>query len=291
MISLLQLQYFRELAKGDSLSKTAQNLYVSQSTLSASISKMEKELGVQLFNREQNRMYLNEYGTLYLKYIDTALSNIARGEESVRKMHQKRKNLILLTASHSSLWKDMALHFMEQNFPVQVQFKREHLETCQQHLENGSLDFAITGTGDLTSERLESSVICTLRLCLITPPGHPFSLQESVSLKDLEGQPYVDLAEGLSFRQYCDQILEESGVQVNHVFEYEAEARPAIIMGGAGFGITPDHEMMKRPYLGCSFVPIRDENLSRSISLYWLKGREFTPAMERFRQAVLTWIV
>ena len=78
MISLLQLQYFRELAKGDSLSKTAQNLYVSQSTLSASISKMEKELGVQLFNRDRNGMDFNEYGTSSLKDIDTARCKMGR---------------------------------------------------------------------------------------------------------------------------------------------------------------------------------------------------------------------
>ena len=62
MISLLQLQYFLAMAEEGHLTRTAEKLFVSQSTLSSMISKLENELGVELFDRKNNRMILNKYG-------------------------------------------------------------------------------------------------------------------------------------------------------------------------------------------------------------------------------------
>ena len=67
MISLLQLQYFQALAAEQHLTRTAEKLYISQSTLSFTITKLERELGVRLFDRNGGSLRLNECGQKYLQ--------------------------------------------------------------------------------------------------------------------------------------------------------------------------------------------------------------------------------
>lgn len=111
MISLLQLQYFCALANGESLTSTAEKLFVSQSTLSASIIKLEKEVGVTLFDRDKGKIQLNEAGTVYLRHIRAALVEIEQGRKAARRVQDEKDNHIALAASHSSIWRDLSRTF------------------------------------------------------------------------------------------------------------------------------------------------------------------------------------
>ena len=86
MISLLQLQYFLAMAEEGHLTRTAEKLFVSQSTLSSMISKLENELGVELFDRKNNRMILNKCGERYRKHIAVALNEIETGARAIKNL-------------------------------------------------------------------------------------------------------------------------------------------------------------------------------------------------------------
>ena len=67
MVELEQLKQLISFKKYGTLSKAAENLYISQPTLSRSIQKLEKTLGVELFDRKKNKMVLNENGKTVIK--------------------------------------------------------------------------------------------------------------------------------------------------------------------------------------------------------------------------------
>lgn len=290
MISLLQLRYFCALARGQGLTRTAEQLYVSQSTLSAAISKLEKEVGVQLFDREKNRIFLNASGKEYLRHIETALEEIDLAKGSANQTYRQKEKRVALAASHSIIWQDMVQSFKKGHPDVYIQFKTENLETYQQRLLTGDLDFVITGMDDLISGDLDSLEIGSIPLCLCTAPGHPFAKRKSISLQEIGSEPYVDLAEGLSFRRFCDSVFQSANVKVNRVYECESEARPGLIWAGEGVAITPDHEMMRKPYEGLCFIPISDPGMWRRISLYWLQTRKFSPTMLELRDFIAHWL-
>lgn len=64
MIELEQLKQLIAFATYGTLSKAAEELYISQPALSHSIQKLEKTLGVELFDRKKNKMELNQNGKL-----------------------------------------------------------------------------------------------------------------------------------------------------------------------------------------------------------------------------------
>ena len=91
-MEMLQLRYFYESAKNGSFTKTAEKYMVPQTSVSAAIKRLEKELGVNLFHRTSNKIALNEKGQLLrdalediFKKLDEAVQQVA-GEQPDRRV-------------------------------------------------------------------------------------------------------------------------------------------------------------------------------------------------------------
>ena len=78
-MDLTQLRYFKKLATLEHLTRAAEELYISQSTLSMSISRLESELEVSLFDRIGRGIRLNAFGKAFLEEAVEALVHIDRG--------------------------------------------------------------------------------------------------------------------------------------------------------------------------------------------------------------------
>lgn len=83
-MDIRQLKYFQALARQQHMAVTAEALGISQSTLSKSISNLENELGVKLFNRKGNRIYLNQNGQEFARSIDRILNELEASRLSLR---------------------------------------------------------------------------------------------------------------------------------------------------------------------------------------------------------------
>lgn len=75
-MELLQLRYFYDSARCGSIAKTAEKYMVPASSVSASIRRLEEELGNKLFDRTSNRIALNENGMRLKKSLDKILSEL-----------------------------------------------------------------------------------------------------------------------------------------------------------------------------------------------------------------------
>ncbi|MFV0343800.1 MAG: LysR family transcriptional regulator [Anaerocolumna sp.] len=94
-MELLQLKYFIAAAKSENFSQVARLYCVPASTISKSISLLEKELGAKLFNRQSNKLTLNETGQQFLVHVLSGLESITLGVKSV-KDHTETNEISLL---------------------------------------------------------------------------------------------------------------------------------------------------------------------------------------------------
>ena len=69
-MNLSQLYYFRKLAQLQHYTKAAKELYITQPSLSDSISSLEQELGLSLFQKEGRNVKLTKYGKEFYEYVD-----------------------------------------------------------------------------------------------------------------------------------------------------------------------------------------------------------------------------
>jgi DNA-binding transcriptional LysR family regulator len=82
-MELRQLEYFTAVAAGLNFSRAAQRIHVVQSALSAAVAKLEKELGVALFDRSKRQIVLTAAGEVFLDHARAAIHAARRAQSSV----------------------------------------------------------------------------------------------------------------------------------------------------------------------------------------------------------------
>ena len=282
MISLLQLQYFLAVAEEGHLTRTEEKMFLSQSTLSSMISKLESELGVDLFTRKNNRMELNEYGREYRNAVVEALEALANGERNIKQMAAEKSKQLSVALPNAQSWQETVWSFRRKHPECRLKILSDKMEQYIRMLEKGELDFLIAGEDDVDTRQCESIRLVENRLCLCVPPDHSLAARTEVFLKEIENEPYIELSPGLPFRHFCDRIYQQMGVCMNTVIECGYHMRPRLVREGYGVAITVSTKEMYNLYEGVRFIPLKDEGAIRSVNLMWWKGREFTPIMQEF---------
>ena len=98
-MQLLQLKYFLTIAELNNISRAAEELYVSQPSLSRSISRLEEDLGFELFIRTKNTVKLSPAGKAYYEYVKKALELLECGILEARKLSHTADSTITVETS------------------------------------------------------------------------------------------------------------------------------------------------------------------------------------------------
>ena len=114
-MELSQIRYFIRLAEMLSFTEAAKASFVTQSALSVSIKQLEEELGVRLFDRIGKKVFLTDYGKLFLGYARNAVDSLQDGVRELNALNNvfKGKLHIGVTYSMSELLKSHLLSFTE----------------------------------------------------------------------------------------------------------------------------------------------------------------------------------
>ena len=91
-MKMTQLLYFKTVAEDGRISVAARKLYVTAPAVSIAITNLEKELGVQLFDRVKNRLILNEYGNVYLHYVNNIFNELSQAKQAVQTVQVSEEN-------------------------------------------------------------------------------------------------------------------------------------------------------------------------------------------------------
>lgn len=233
------LYEFVALAETCNFQNTAENLALTQSTLSKHIRKLEEELGVPLFNRTTRNVTLNPFGILYLSYAkhiceinDQALIAL----ESIK--HEKKLRLNIGF---------MDKHGMYGIVEAISDFSRKHPEIKVNIMEqNGDAlkELVVSGKADVIfyAEKLCEKNFClthfaTDRLVAVIPTAHPLARATTLSLKDLCGE---DLIEHRSFLEMklLSEACHEAHLSLNYVTSiYLPSTIIRMIQEGVGISI------------------------------------------------------
>lgn len=89
-----QIEAFVVVADQKSFSKAADICLLTQPTISARISTLEKELGVRLIDRNSRELVLTDYGHVFYRYAEEMLETRNKAESSIRHMSKEIKGVI-----------------------------------------------------------------------------------------------------------------------------------------------------------------------------------------------------
>lgn len=289
-MTLLQLQYFKTLARVLHYTQAAAELHIAQPSLSYSIKELEKELGVKLFEKDSRHIKLTVYGEQFLPYAERALGMLDEGVGVLKQMAGSAQQIVRLGYFHSisaSLIPAvmMGIYGQEKNQSIRFQFTEAPSFDLFQQLKKGELDLAFCLHQDTD---IESVTIMRQPLYLAVPEHHPLAKRESVCFEDFAREPIVMLDKPSSLRQKMDEIYYQHDLTPNVVFEVR-ECNAALQYVALRFGVSVLPQVPAMENEKVVTIPISDETSSfvRTVCLSWMKNRPLSPAARRVRDYIV----
>lgn len=284
MITLLQLDYFRRLAATEHITQTAKELYISQTALSSMIIGLEKELGVQLFDRSKRSIRLNQAGKLYLQYVNDVFAALDNGRSALQELTESAEKQVSIAMGTSQVWLPMVRDFRKHYPEYAIKQQNKTLEDLIDSLRSMKTDFVIAGTDEIPDADLEHVFLKKDSVYLCVPKTHRLAGREQVYLKELENEAYIDLPVGTPWRGYCAHLFKQAGVNIRTVLECDYSLRSALIDSEFGVALTSasayEVDMLKP---NC-YIPIADQFASREMALFWNPKKYMSKAAHNFRE-------
>ncbi len=212
-----QLECFRLVAKYENITKAANELYISQPSLSMTIKRLEAEIGAELFERRGKRIYLNESGKLFLYHIENIDAELKIALSAVKK--NKDRKYVNFAINASNIIKNITSDFIGQmNIPLKIIYADS--KTIEQELISGDIDVAVCAP-KIENEQIQSTVILLENIYVMVPYKHHLFEKKTLCLEDIKNEPFLGLNKDHEFRMYVDNLLLEKGVVLNYMSECE----------------------------------------------------------------------
>ncbi|HXW70337.1 MAG TPA: LysR family transcriptional regulator [Methylocella sp.] len=282
-MELYQIRHFIAVAEAGGFTKGAQHASVSQSAISASIAKIEAELGVKLLDRRLSPVGLTYAGERFFE----AAKDIMRRYDAItadlksiaRPKHLKigvLRSLLLFDGAISKLLSS----FKRANPHLPTEVIDDECEHLTGLLAAHEIDTVLTMIREDEAE-LANRVLYKMPYSLAVREDHHFANRKSLSLSDLCNEPFILPTRGLNLNDLTT-TLAARGISINVVAKTDNVYRAlALVAAGIGVAVVPEHFQVA----SVKQIPIEELNIARTIGLVWPHGRENTPLKEFVRFA------
>lgn len=287
-MELNQLKYFCALAGTRHFTRTAQEISISQSALSRSITKLEEELGIPLFKRGSRELLLTTAGQRFLIRAERALKELELARQDIAGEKDPDSGVIGLSFMHS-----LGIHILpqllsefKQLYPhIQFVLNQDNSSVLAQSLRAGKSDICLCSIM-ANMEQLAWVCLYTEELFAAVPRDHPFAQRTSLELKELANQPFITLKPNYSLRILTDQFFAISGIRPSILFEGDdINTAAALVSARLGVSLLPRTAMGEKADL--VFLPISFPVCKREIGLAWSTVRPLSAAAQLFQQFVI----
>lgn len=294
-MNLKQLEAFVEVAESESFSKAAKKLFLTQPTVSAHISSLEKELDVRVFVRNTKEVALSEEGQKLYQYARQILNLADEIREEFGRERENDKKCITIAAStipSQYLLPEILAKFNEKYPGEQIRLSEMDSAQVAEQVAAGKADIGFTGTV-LEKKHCYYIPFYKDRLVIITP-----DLPEYRELQTRQGDVFwiqdekmIMREEGSGTRKEAEKQLRHLGIRTEKLNIIASIANQETIkksvMQGMGISILSSlaaKDEVEEGHMLAFPIPQADEG--RDINLVYNKNRALSKSAERFIKVV-----
>ena len=282
-MELRQLKYFVEVGRLKSYSLASKTLYITQSTISQQIRKLEEELGVDLLTRDTRHVALSDYGEQFYPCAVQILEEARAGVERIKDVKDLKVGTLSVGATYSfgPLLKQTVLDFYRQFPHIRLVLEITSQEVLRQKLLDRELDLAITYKSPIGDDRIESHLLFHSRLCLVGRIGELKGVDKEVSVQDLSRFPLALPSRGLQARETLEDVLFAQNVNLDIRLEINS-VRSLLDLVGSSPLVTILSEEAIHQVQGFEAVPIAHPDGRMDGCYHYLKGTYHKMAAQKF---------
>jgi DNA-binding transcriptional LysR family regulator len=189
MIEIYLLEQLSAFSQCGTLSAAAEHLHLSQPSLSRSMRKLEELLGVPLFERQKNKITLNQTGRLAAEYARRILDTENEMAQRVRALDRSQHTLTIGSCAPGPLM-NLLPHATGLFVDMTISSAVESEERLIQRLHRSDYGIIIL-THPLDGEEYYHQEYLTEQLFLSVPPFHPAASYKKISFSEMDGQNFI----------------------------------------------------------------------------------------------------
>ena len=277
--TLRQLQYFIAVAEQGSVTRAAQNLSISQSSITEAVKELETDLGVELFERHPRGLHITHNGHQFLRHATKILAGVSDARRSFSQEREERTggklNLGVTSLVAGYVLSDLLARYRRACPGVEVSAIEDNGSYLEHLLVGGELDVAVMVISNLRDRMaLQAEIIETSPYRLWLPLGHPLVSADIISVADIAKEPLIMLTVD-EIEENTGKLLTALGARPHVAFRTRSvEAVRSLVATGAGIALLPD--LVYRPWsLEGDRIESRDVSGALpvvQVGMVWRKG-------------------
>ncbi len=261
--TLHQLRVFEAAARHGSFTRAAEELFLTQPTISMQIKQLTKSVGIPLFEQVGKRLYLTEAGRELSATCQEIFNTLAQFEMKVADLKGlKQGQLRLAVITTAKYFIPRLLGSFCQLYPgIEISLQVTNHEGILERMTSNQDDLYIMSQ---IPEHLDINCEAFLEnpLVVLAPVNHPLASQKNIPISRLSNEPFIMREPGSGTRRAVQKLFDENDVKVKVKLELGSnEAIKQAIAGGLGISVLSRHTLM--PYaedltvLDVEYFPIK----------------------------------
>jgi DNA-binding transcriptional LysR family regulator len=292
-MNLKQLEAFVQVSESGSFSKAAKELFLTQPTISAHISSLEKELNVRLFIRNTKEVSLSDDGKDLYRYAKQITDLEKAIEERFYMDSDDGKHFITIAASTipaQYLLPKVLMCYRERYPKEQIKIMETDSSEVVTQVVDRMVDVGFTGTV-LEKKHCKYIPFYKDELAVITPDTPEYRILKEQNRDDIDWikrKPLILREEGSGTRKEAEKQLKNAGISMEDLDIVASIANQETIKKSVkqGMGITVLSRLAAEDEDGLLIFPIPGADEGRDINLVYNKNYQMTRSADRFIRIV-----
>lgn len=285
-MELTQLYYFKVVAEQQHFRKAAELLHITQPTLSQTISRLESELGCQLFDRIGRSASLNAYGREFYSHINDAIIQVEDGKRRILEMHNGNVGDIHIGITVPEMISDYLEPYLLHHSGIHIHQLYGSAKDFQSMLLDHTLDFAIT-IQPLETLEIQWEPIIVEEQGILVSSRHPLATRSSISLAELKNEKFIVNNANQDLRDQFQNYFIDAGYRPEIIFEGEQAALiKTLVTQNRGVSLCSKRRFNYHTALhenkDIVYLPIQEKRCTRTTGFAKLRLRPFSPCCETF---------
>lgn len=289
-VSFDAYKVFYYVAKHKNITNAASALYLTQPTVSHTVSNLEKALGCQLFIRSKKGVQLTPEAELLYDYIEKACQNIWEAEHVLNHHLSMTDGLVRIGASETTLHHFLLPYLREfkERYPmIRLRISNTTTPAAVSSLKKGLIDFAVIISPE-PEEGLNIHPVASLEDVFIAGEAFSQLKGKELHIRDFSDYPLICLEKGTSTRECLERFFEERQCQLVPDIELATtDLITPMVVHNLGIGFVPLAFARQALEDGLIFrLSVRDAPPKRSVCLVTDSGRPLSVAGNRLIQMI-----
>jgi DNA-binding transcriptional LysR family regulator len=285
-----QLEIFEAIARLGSFTRAADELYLTQPTISMQMKKLADIVGVPLIEQVGKKIHLTDAGRELAQTCREVFGSMDRFTMSVAdRQGLKKGRLALMAVSTASYFAPRLLGEFSKLYPgIDVSLKVTNREQVLAGMDDNLADLYILGQPPEDADVIAKAFMCN-PLVILARPDHPLAGKQDIPLAELAKDPWLVRESGSGTRAAVERLFAEEGLEFRPRMALGSnEAIKQAILAGLGIAVMSTHSLTLNSPDQFAILKTKGFPICRQWYAVYPAGRQLSTVSRAFLEFLLS---